>query len=83
MILSLKGRKKVTILKTGPNSNVQNAMLCTNLIRKSKRNFFQESIESNKGNPNNIWKALKSLTKSKKQSQITELSMEPVYLIYI
>ena len=51
-------------------------MLCTNLIRKSKRNFFQESIESNKGNPSNIWKALKSLTKSKKQSRITELSME-------
>ena len=42
--------------------------------------FFQESIESNKGNPSKIWKALKSLTKSKKQSdgpgRITELSME-------
>ena len=48
----------------------------TNLIRKSQRNFFQESIESKKGNPSITWKALKSLTKSKKQSRITELSME-------
>ena len=44
----------------------------TNLIRKSQRNFFQESIESKKGNPSITWKALKSLTKSKKQSRITE-----------
>ncbi len=35
----------------------------TNLIRKSKRVYFQESIENNKGNPKGIWKALKSLTK--------------------
>ena len=48
----------------------------TNLIRKSKRNFFQESIESNKRNLSKICKALKSLTKSKKQSRIIELSME-------
>ena len=41
----------------------------TNIIRRSKRTFFQESIESNKGNPSGIWKALKSLTKSNKQTE--------------
>ena len=45
----------------------------TNLIRKFKRLYFQQSIDNNKGNPKGIWKALKSLTKSNKQSRITEL----------
>ena len=36
----------------------------TNLVRKSKRVYFQQSIDDNKGNPKGmIWKALKSLTK--------------------
>lgn len=36
----------------------------TNLVRKSKRVYFQQSIGDNKGNPKGmIWKALKSLTK--------------------
>ena len=35
----------------------------TNLIRKSKRIYFQECIEKSKGNPKGIWNALKSLTK--------------------
>ena len=47
-----------------------------NLIKKSKRSYFQESIDINYGNPQGIWKALKSLTKSKKQSKITELKRE-------
>lgn len=32
----------------------------TNLVRKSKRMYFQQSIDDNKGNPKEIWKALKS-----------------------
>ena len=36
----------------------------TNLVRKSKRVYFQQSIDDNKGNPKGmIWKAMKSLTK--------------------
>lgn len=36
----------------------------TNLVRKSKRVYLQQSIDDNKGNPKGmIWKALKSLTK--------------------
>ena len=48
----------------------------TNLIRKSKRNYFQESIDKNKGNPKEIWKAMKSLTKAKKLSKITEMKRD-------
>ena len=32
----------------------------TNLVRKSKRMYFQQSIDDNKGNPKEIWKVLKS-----------------------
>ena len=32
----------------------------TNLVRKSKQMYFQQSIDDNKGNPKEIWKALKS-----------------------
>ncbi len=38
--------------------------------------YIQESIDANKGNPKGIWKALKSLTKSQKSSEITELKRE-------
>ncbi|KXJ26086.1 putative RNA-directed DNA polymerase from transposon BS [Exaiptasia diaphana] len=48
--------------------------LATNLIKKTKRIYFQETIENNKGNPKGIWKALKSLTgKEKAKTNITEL----------
>ena len=48
----------------------------TNLVRKSKRMYFQQSIDDNKGNPKEIWKALKSLTKSQKSTKVTEISRE-------
>ena len=48
----------------------------TNLVRKSKRMHFQQSIDDNKGNPKEIWKALKSLTKSQKSRKVTELRRE-------
>lgn len=48
----------------------------TNLIKKSKRRYVQESINENKGNPKGIWKALKSLTKTQKPNKITELKRE-------
>ena len=34
----------------------------TNLIRKTKRNYFCDKIDENKGNPKGIWKAIRSLT---------------------
>ena len=34
----------------------------TNLIRKSKRKFFREKIDENKGNSRGIWKALRTLS---------------------
>ena len=45
----------------------------TNLVRKSKRMYFQQSIDDNKGNPKEIRKALKSLTNSQKSTKVTEL----------
>ena len=45
----------------------------TNLARKSKRMYFQQSIDDNKGNPKEIRKALKSLTNSQKSTKVTEL----------
>ena len=48
----------------------------TSLVRKSKRMYFQQSIDNNKGDPKGIWKALKSLTKSQKSTKITELRRE-------
>jgi hypothetical protein len=38
--------------------------------------YVQESIDENKWNPKGIWKALKSLTKSQKSNNITELRRE-------
>ena len=42
----------------------------TNTITFSKRQFIQESIENNQGNPKGIWKVLKSLS-GKKNNPIT------------
>ncbi|CAB4039687.1 Hypothetical predicted protein [Paramuricea clavata] len=42
----------------------------TNMIKFSKRQFIQESIENNQGNPKGIWKVLKSLS-GKKNNPIT------------
>ncbi|CAB4017534.1 Hypothetical predicted protein, partial [Paramuricea clavata] len=42
----------------------------TNMIKFSKRQFIQESIENNQGNPKGIWKVLKSLS-GKKSNPIT------------
>ena len=48
----------------------------TNLVRKYKRMYFQQSIDENRGNPKEIWKALKSLTKSQKSMKVDELRRE-------
>jgi hypothetical protein len=48
----------------------------TNLIKKSKRRYVQESIDDDKGNPKGLWKALKSPTKTQKSNKITELKRE-------
>lgn len=48
----------------------------TNLVRKSKRMYFQQSIDDSKGNPKGIWKTLKYLTKSQKSTKVTELRRE-------
>ena len=53
----------------------------TNLVRKSKRIYFQRSIDDNKGNPKGIWKALKSLTKSQRSTKVTELRREDGTLV--
>ena len=42
----------------------------SNLIKHAKRCFFQEIIDKNKGNPKEIWKALKTLGGVKKD-QVT------------
>ena len=38
--------------------------------------YFQQSIDENKGNPKEIWKALKSLTKSQKSMKVDGLRRE-------
>ena len=76
--------KRDNELKKARKSNLQDDWLkykgtkcfVTNLIKKSKRMYVQESIDENKGNPKGIWKALKSLTKSQKSNRITELKRD-------
>ena len=49
----------------------------TNLLRKTKRSFFREKIDENKGNPKGVWKALKSLSgTSKPRVRINEITTE-------
>ena len=49
----------------------------TNLLRKTKRRFFREKIDENKGNPKGVWKALKSLSgTSKPRVRINEITTE-------
>ena len=47
-----------------------------NLIKKSKRFYFQESIDNKKGNPKGMWEALKFLTEAQRSNNITELKRE-------
>ena len=47
-----------------------------NLTKKSKRFYFQESIDNKKGNPKGMWDALKSLTEAQRSNNITELKRE-------
>ena len=49
----------------------------TNVLRKTKRSFFREKIDENKGNPKGVWKALKSLGgTSKPRVRINEITTE-------
>lgn len=49
----------------------------TNLIRKTKRKYFCDKIDENKGNPGGVWKALRSLSGTTKPSvNIKELTTE-------
>ena len=49
----------------------------TNVLRKTKRSFFREKIDENKGNPKGVWKALKSLSgTSKPRVRINEITTE-------
>ena len=46
-------------------------------LKKTKRSFFREKIDENKGNPKSIWKALKSLSgTSKPRVRINEIVTE-------
>ena len=48
-----------------------------NRHRKTKRSFFREKIDENKGNPKVVWKALKSLSgTSKPRLRINEITTE-------
>ena len=76
----LKTRDK--LLKKARNTNeIEDWNLYTHskckivkLIKKTKRNFFREKIDQNKGNPKGIWNALKNLSgTSKTRTQIKEL----------
>ena len=49
----------------------------TTNLKKSKRSFFREKIDENKGNPKGVWKALKSLSgTSKPRVRINEITTE-------
>jgi len=49
----------------------------TNVLRKTKRSFFREKIDENKGNTKGVWKALKSLSgTSKPRVRINEITTE-------
>ena len=71
-------KKRDNELKKARSSNSQDdwakykgtKCFVTNLIRKSKRMYVQESIDENKGNPKGIWKALKSLIESQNRMKL-------------
>ena len=52
----------------------------TNLLRKTKRSFYREKIDENKGNPKGVWKAVKALKSlsgtSKPGVRINEITTE-------
>ena len=79
----MKTRDK--LLKKARNSNLpedwsrftQAKRQNTNVLSKTKRRFFREKIDENKGNPKGVWKALKSLSgTSKRGVRINEISTE-------
>ena len=80
---SMKTRDK--LLKKARISNLQEDWTryahakgqTTNIIRKTKRSFFREKIDENKGNPKGVWKALKSLSGTNKpQVCINEIATQ-------
>ena len=83
ILRSMKTRDK--LLKKARNSNLpedwsrftQAKRQSTNVLSKTKRRFFREKIDENKGNPKGVWKALKSLSgTSKRGVRINEISTE-------
>ena len=83
ILRSMKTRDK--LLKKARNSNLpedwsrftQAKRQNTNVLSKTKRRFFREKIDENKGNPKGVWKALKSLSgTSKRGVRINEISTE-------
>ena len=80
---SMKTRDK--LLKKARISNLQEDWTrytrakgqTTNLVRKTKRSFFREKIDENKGNPKGVWKAPKSLSGTNKpRVRINEIATE-------
>ena len=80
---SMKTRDK--LLKKARNSDLPKdwsrfthaKVQTANLLRKTKRRFFREKIDENKGNPKGVWKALKSLSwTSKPRVRINEITTE-------
>ena len=83
ILRSMKTRDK--LLKKARNSNLpedwsrftQAKRQSTNVLSKTKRRFFREKIDENKGNPKGVWKALKSLSgTSKPRVRINEITTE-------
>ena len=81
ILRSMKTRDK--LLKKARNSNLPKdwsrftQVQTTNLLRKTKRRFFREKIDENKGNPKSVWKALKSSSgTSKPRVRINEITTE-------
>ena len=83
ILRSMKTKDK--LLKKARNSNLpedwsrftQAKRQSTNVLSKTKRRFFREKIDENKGNPKGVWKALKSLSgTSKRGVRINEISTE-------
>ena len=87
ILYSMKTMDK--LLKKARNSNLREDLAqytyakgqTTTLIKKTKRSFFGEKIDENKGNPKGIWKALKSLSGTSKPRVRINESLQKMVLL--
>ena len=50
--------------------------MCKNLLKATKRDFYQEKLSKNVGKPKELWKALNSLGLPYKKTPVPQISLK-------